>query len=85
MKTTALTRNLNDTVVGLVLLSIGLLVACGVAQAGSGDSPFPRPPEIKKAVDFWTRVYTEVDSNSGFVHDDRELNVVYEVYPLSSS
>jgi membrane-bound lytic murein transglycosylase D len=44
--------------------------------------PFPRPPEIEKAVDFWTRIYSEVDSNSGFIHDSRALDIIYEVYPL---
>ena len=39
---------------------------------------FPRPPEIRSAVTFWTRVYTEVDTNGGFLHDSRNLAVVYE-------
>ena len=38
---------------------------------------FPVPAALAPAVAFWTRVYTEVDSASGFVHDDRNLEVVY--------
>lgn len=38
-----------------------------------------RPAEIEPDVRFWTRVYTEVTTNGGFVHDDRHLGVVYEV------
>ena len=37
----------------------------------------PRPAEIEPDVRFWTRVYTEIDTNAGFVHDDRPLDVVY--------
>jgi membrane-bound lytic murein transglycosylase D len=49
-----------------------------LASAASAQDLFPRPPEITSAVEFWTRVYTEVDSNSGFLHDTRNLAVVYE-------
>ncbi|MGA0289443.1 MAG: LysM peptidoglycan-binding domain-containing protein [Pseudohongiellaceae bacterium] len=31
---------------------------------------------------FWTRVYTEVDTQSGFLHDARNLAVVYDRMPL---
>ena len=37
----------------------------------------PRPPEIEPDILFWTRVYTEVDTDGGFIHDDRHLDVVY--------
>ncbi|MFZ8957578.1 MAG: LysM peptidoglycan-binding domain-containing protein [Pseudohongiellaceae bacterium] len=43
---------------------------------------FPRPPELEPAVRFWTRVYTEVDTQSGFLHDARNLAVVYDRMPL---
>ncbi|MDP3517024.1 MAG: LysM peptidoglycan-binding domain-containing protein [Pseudohongiella sp.] len=38
---------------------------------------FPRPPEIEPAIKFWTRVYTEVDTDSGFLHDAEDLSVIY--------
>ena len=85
MKTKVLTENIIKTTVGLVLITTSVLIACGAAQGKTGETPFPRPPEIKKAVDFWTRVYTEIDSNSGFIHDSRVLDIVYEVYPLSAN
>jgi membrane-bound lytic murein transglycosylase D len=64
---------------------MGALVACGTLLADTGPEPFPRPPEIKQAVEFWTRIYSEVDSNSGFIHDSRSLDSVFEVFPLSKS
>lgn len=38
----------------------------------------PRPPELERDVQFWVRVYTEVDTNGGFLHDEHNLGVVYE-------
>ena len=29
-------------------------------------SLFPRPAELEPAIEFWVRVYTEVDTSSGF-------------------
>jgi membrane-bound lytic murein transglycosylase D len=45
----------------------------------AADSPWVRTPEIEPDVQFWIRVYTEVTTNGGLVHDDRKLGVVYEV------
>ena len=55
-----------------------VLLWCALAAAASAQDLFPRPPEITSAVAFWTRVYTEVDTNGGFLHDSRNLAVVYE-------
>lgn len=41
------------------------------------DSLFPRPAGLEPDINFWRRVYTEVDTSSGFVHDSRYLGVVY--------
>ena len=38
----------------------------------------PRPPELERDVQFWIRVYTEVDTNGGFLHDQYNLGVVYD-------
>ncbi len=42
------------------------------------DDLFPRPAELETAIHFWVRVYTEIDTNSGFLHDENNLAVVYE-------
>jgi len=54
---------------GLFLLQAG-------AQAQSGEL-FPRPPEIEPAVAFWLKVYTEVNTGNGYLHDARNLSVIY--------
>jgi membrane-bound lytic murein transglycosylase D len=43
---------------------------------------FPRPPSLEPAVQFWTRVYTEVDTKSGFIHDNWRLDIVYDTVRL---
>ncbi len=42
------------------------------------STELPRPAELEPAVDFWTSVYAEVDSDAGLLHDRRDLGVVYE-------
>ena len=56
-----------------------LLLATGVVAAQTVEDNFPRPASLQGAVDFWTRVYTEVGTNGGFLHDPVNLRVVYEV------
>ena len=41
--------------------------------------PFPHPPELEPDVRFWIRVYTEVTTDGGLIHDDWNLKLVYEV------
>jgi membrane-bound lytic murein transglycosylase D len=57
------------------LLSVFLLLLARVAVA---DAAFPRPAELEPDIRFWTRVYTEIDTHHGFIHDARNLAVVYE-------
>lgn len=49
-----------------------LLLSC-MAQAGD----FPRPDAIKPNIDFWKRVYTEIDTTQGFLHDPTDLSRIY--------
>jgi membrane-bound lytic murein transglycosylase D len=58
----------------------GWAVALTVAILGTvhAEELFPRPPELEPAVQFWTRVYTEIDTRSGFIHDSLRLDIVYQ-------
>ncbi len=51
-----------------------LLSSIGVAS----DAQLPRPPELEPDIQFWIRVYTEISTNAGFLHDQHKLSVVYE-------
>ncbi|HXW74155.1 MAG TPA: transglycosylase SLT domain-containing protein [Steroidobacteraceae bacterium] len=57
-------------------LLLGALLALATARAA--DDPMPRPPQLERDVQFWIRVYTQVDTNAGFLHDQYNLAVVYE-------
>jgi membrane-bound lytic murein transglycosylase D len=51
----------------------------GRALAAEGTDPFVHPPDLERDVRFWIRVYTEVTTDQGLLHDDRNLGLVYEV------
>jgi membrane-bound lytic murein transglycosylase D len=61
----------------LQAVATGLLLLSGLT-AHAAESLVPRPPGLERDVQFWIRVYTEVNTNSGFLHDDRNLGVIYE-------
>ncbi len=48
------------------------------------DHPFVQPEALTPAVTFWKRVYTEVGTTGGFVHDDTRLEVVYSLLDFPS-
>lgn len=54
------------------------------APATAAEELMPRPPELERDIRFWTRVYTEIDSNQGFIHDDWNLDVVYGTVQFKS-
>jgi membrane-bound lytic murein transglycosylase D len=45
---------------------------------------FVRPAELEKDIAFWRRVYTEVTTEGGMLHDPEDLDVVYEVMTFPS-
>jgi len=72
----------------LRLGALALLCALTWPVAGpvlGATDAFPRPPELEPAVHFWVRVYTEIDTDSGFLHDDEDLSVVYETLHFAPS
>jgi len=67
----------------ILLLALLLLATPPIATAA--PEPLARPVELEPAVNFWRRVYTEITTNEGFVHDDTRLDIVYETVRLSRS
>jgi membrane-bound lytic murein transglycosylase D len=47
-------------------------------HANAQNELFPRPAELEPAVKFWTRVYTEIDTSEGFIHDSWRMDIVYQ-------
>ena len=66
---------------GLIPLFI-FLGSSVLAQQGGGF--FSRPLELEQDVQFWIRVYTEIDTDSGFIHDSKNLGMVYQTVRFSS-
>ncbi len=60
-------------------LLLPLLFAPGNAARAQSPDPFAPPAELEKDVRFWIRVYTEVTTDQGLLHDDWNLGLVYEV------
>ncbi len=54
------------------------LLVCGPLAMAANEA-FPRPAELEHDVQFWRRVYTEVTTKGGLLHDPVRLDVVYEV------
>ncbi len=55
-----------------------VLLAHGAAADETPD-PFAHSPALEPDVRFWIRVYTEVTTDQGLLHDDWNLGLVYEV------
>ncbi|MDJ0868552.1 MAG: LysM peptidoglycan-binding domain-containing protein [Myxococcota bacterium] len=59
---------------------VAIALALGVSVSASGaDETFPRPERLQPRVDLWKRVYSEVENDSGLLHDSEHLEVIYEV------
>jgi membrane-bound lytic murein transglycosylase D len=70
------------------LLGLAVILALVLPPPRSvfaAEDAFPRPPELEAAIHFWVRVYTEIDTNSGFLHDDENLSVVYQTLHFAPS
>jgi len=63
------------------------LVLLGGWHAHMLAGEFPLPESLKPNVEFWKRVYSEIDGQHGFMHESRNLSGVYETskVPRNSS
>jgi len=63
----------------LRILLIGLLAA---STAGAAPRDFPQPGALERDIEFWKRIYSEVGTDAGLLHDSRDLSIVYEVVKI---
>ena len=61
----------------LSVLMLQFLLFAPIESLAQDPALFPRPAELEPAISFWVRVYTEVDTQSGFLHDSQHLDVIY--------
>ena len=57
---------------------LACLCALGIAPAFASPDEMARPAALEPDVQFWIRVYTQIDTNAGFLHDQYNLAVVYD-------
>ncbi len=69
------------TAVLLAVLAVNF--PAGLVAEDSQAGLFPRPPGLAPAIAFWVRVYTNLDSASGIIHDNRQLDVIYQTLYLN--
>src|SRR5678815_4079837 len=65
-------------------MAIGAAVLLVLAPFAAVADSIPRPEGIQQDVNFWVRVYTEVTTNEGFLHDERNLGVIYDTLKFSA-
>jgi len=70
-----LTANLT---VKLTVIILAILFALTGNAVAAQQNPFHQPKALDHDVEFWKRVYTEINTSQGFIHDAKNLAVVYE-------
>ncbi len=63
-------------------LPLLLLLLVSVSAQSAIRDDFPRPAAFDPDVAFWKRIYSEVGTDGGLLHDNRHLGVVYRVISL---
>jgi membrane-bound lytic murein transglycosylase D len=62
----------------LLLTSLAMALAMPVRASTKQSEHFVRPAELEPDIAFWRKIYTEVTTEGGLLHDPEELSVVYE-------
>jgi membrane-bound lytic murein transglycosylase D len=68
----------------LLLTSLAMAVVMPARASASQSEHFVRPAELEPDIAFWRRIYTEVTTAGGLLHDPEDLSVVYEVLEFPS-
>ena len=65
-------------------LCLTLVLAASATLPGrlQADDRFPVPTELERDVNFWLRIFSDVSTDEGLLHDNRNLSVVYERMPM---
>ena len=65
-------------VVGMILLAL-IIAGCASGPKSSSRVHFEKPREMATMIDFWINVYSKWDLNIVAFHDNRYLEVIYEL------
>ena len=61
----------------LVVLSIVLSIT-SLSVCARDKLAFPLPNKLQADVRFWTKIYTEVTTSEGLIHDNKRLDIIYD-------
>jgi len=67
-------RSPRHFIAALLVTALALGAAAPVAAA---EAHITVPPQLQPEVDFWIKVYTEISTGEGFLHDADDLGIVY--------
>ncbi|HSN72329.1 MAG TPA: hypothetical protein VLT59_12520, partial [Steroidobacteraceae bacterium] len=73
-------RNLFVLTVAVAATAIGQRAPAAPTDPGAGA--LVRPAALEAEIGFWRRIYSEVTTSGGLIHDDRRLDIVYEEIDL---
>jgi membrane-bound lytic murein transglycosylase D len=59
------------------VLLLGPLVLALLSAPPSVADALPRPVALEPEIAFWRRIFSEIESDHGLIHDNRHLRVVY--------
>lgn len=62
----------------------GIFLLLMTLAVNAGEDAFPKPEELKGDVNFWKKVYTEISTSQGFIHDNQNLDIIYETVELEN-
>ena len=66
-------------------LVMALSLCPGFCRGSESEAdPFPVPKCIQPNVGFWKKVYSEYHSGQGIIHDNQNLDIVYEVVEIDN-
>ena len=68
----------------VVILTAAVAGTSYGADVGAESDPFPVYPCIQPNVSFWTKIYTQYSSDYGVIHDNRRLDIIYDVIELEN-
>ena len=62
-----------------------VLVLLSTASLAKNTEAFPLPNALQADVKFWSRIYSEVTTSEGLIHDNEKLNIIYARLSFSPS
>ncbi len=66
----------------LIIVFLFTFICTGYASTSGTDLDFPVFPSLEPNIEFWKKVYSVYSSNQGIIHDNDQLNIIYEIIEL---